>query len=396
MEEVLKEEYYSPDQNKNDEAPAESEGAFNNGKTEIVLDDLLKEMVDKSGSDLHIKVGQPPVVRIHGMLKRLENYCEFTNSLAEELIFSILNDERKEILSKEKELDLAYSISGVARFRVNIFFQKENIGAVFRVIPFDIKSFDDLGIPEIAKELCEYSNGLILVTGPTGSGKSTTLAAMIDYINSNNKKHIVTIEDPIEFLHRDKKSAVNQREIGVDTHSFASALKHILRQSPDVILVGELRDLETISLAITAAETGHLVFATLHTTDAAQTIDRIIDVFSPEEQQQVRLQLSYTLRGVLSQTLLARKDGNGRVAAFEILICHSGIRNMIREGKTHQINNLIQTGGEFGMMLLDKSLKELLQQNLIDFEDALAKCSNPKDFEMFRMQFGNKERLNAR
>lgn len=396
MEEVLKEEYYSPGQNKNDEAPAESEGAFNNEKTEIVLDDLLKEMVDKSGSDLHIKVGQPPVVRIHGMLKRLENYCEFTNSLAEELIFSILNDERKEILSKEKELDLAYSISGVARFRVNIFFQKENIGAVFRVIPFDIKSFDDLGIPEIAKELCEYSNGLILVTGPTGSGKSTTLAAMIDYINSNNKKHIVTIEDPIEFLHRDKKSAVNQREIGVDTHSFASALKHILRQSPDVILVGELRDLETISLAITAAETGHLVFATLHTTDAAQTIDRIIDVFSPEEQQQVRLQLSYTLRGVVSQTLLARKDGSGRVAAFEILICHSGIRNMIREGKTHQINNLIQTGGEFGMMLLDKSLKELLQQNLIDFEDALAKCSNPKDFEMFRMQFGNKERLNAR
>lgn len=361
---------------------------------EIVLDQLLKEMVEMGGSDLHVKVGQPPVVRVDGNLSRL-NYPKFTNKIAEDILFAILNEERLEKLHDFKELDLAYSLAGVARFRVNIFFQKDNIGSVFRVIPFDIKSFESLGIPTVAKKLCDYTNGLVLVTGPTGSGKSTTLAAMIDYINNNKKKHIVTIEDPIEFLHKDKLSALNQREVGVDTHSFAAALRHILRQSPDVILVGELRDLETISLAITAAETGHLVFATLHTTDAAQTIDRIIDVFSPDEQQQVRLQLSNTLRGVLSQTLLPRKDGQGRLAAFEILVCHAGIKNIIREGKTHQIYNLIQAGGEFGMMLLDKCLKEYLVQGKISFEEAYAKCSNPKDFEELRLQFGKSGGLNG-
>lgn len=344
------------------------------------LDQLLKQLVEHEGSDLHLKVGQPPTFRIHGRLRRTR-HPELRREHAEQIIQELLDEERRRIFQDELELDMAYSLSGVARFRVNVFHQNGKPGAVFRVIPFEIQGMDHLGLPDIAREFCRAMRGLVLVTGPTGSGKSTTLAAMIDYINSTRSVHIVTIEDPIEFLHADKKSVVNQRELGVDTHSFAGALKHVMRQTPDVILVGEMRDLETISLAISAAETGHLVFATLHTTDAAQTIDRIIDVFPPEEQSQVRIQLSTTLEGVISQTLMPRADGHGRVAAFEVLVCHAGVRNLIREGKTHQIYGLIQTGADQGMKLLDASLAEFVVNGTVSFEEAIAKSSTPADFE---------------
>jgi twitching motility protein PilT len=344
------------------------------------LERLLRELIERDGSDLHLKVGQPPVIRIHGVLKRLD-YPPLTNENVKKFVFTVLGKERWSIFLRELELDLAYNLPGVSRFRVNVFHQNDKIGAVFRAIPFQIKSIRELGLPPVVEKFCEFPRGLVLVTGPTGSGKSTTLAAMIDYINTTRSCHIITIEDPIEFLHTDKKSVVNQRELGADTKSFAAALKHVFRQTPDVILVGEMRDLETIALAITAAETGHLVFATLHTTDAAQTIDRIIDVFPPEQQAQVRLQLSNTLQAVISQTLLPRADGKGRVAAFEILVCHSGVRNLIREGKTHQIYNLIQTGADIGMRLLDDCLAELVRKGIVTYEHALAKSSNPAEFE---------------
>ncbi len=344
------------------------------------LDELLRTLVNQSGSDLHIKAGQPPVIRVHGFLQRLD-YSPLSEKETEELALSILDDDKKKLFADELELDVAYSLSGVARFRVNIFHQNGKTGAVFRVIPFEIKDIEDLGLPKVVRDFCKLRRGLVLVTGPTGSGKSTTLAAMIDYINSTRSCHIVTIEDPIEFLHTDKKSAINQRELGSDAKTFATSLKHVFRQAPDVILVGEMRDLETISLAITAAETGHLVFATLHTTDAAQTVDRIIDVFAPEQQPQIRTQLSTTLQAVLSQTLLPKSDGKGRVPAFEILVCHSGVKNVIREGKTHQLYTLIQTGNGQGMKLLDASLAELVIAGTVSFEDAIAKSSNPAEFE---------------
>lgn len=344
------------------------------------LNELLREMVESEGSDLHIRVGEPPIYRVHGALVRSQRPM-LSAVDTERLLHAIMNEERREHFEDQKELDMSYSVSGLARFRVNVFKQSDVVGAVLRVIPFNIKGFEDLGLPAVTRHLCELQRGLVLVTGPTGSGKSTTLAAMIDYINSTKACHIITIEDPIEFLHPDKKSTVNQRELGADTHSFADALRHVMRQNPDVILVGELRDLETISQAITAAETGHLVFATLHTTDAAQTIDRVIDVFPPDQQQQVRLQLSASLAAVVSQTLLPTTDGHGRVAAFEILVCHSGVRNVIREGKTHQIYSLIQTGSQYGMQLLDQNLKQLLKEGVVSFDDVIAKSSNPAEFE---------------
>lgn len=344
------------------------------------LDKLLYTLVKKQGSDLHLKVGQPPVIRVHGKLIKLQDQ-PLTQNNVEDLICSTLTKDQIEIFEKDKEMDLAYSIDGLSRFRCNYFYQMENMGAVLRTIPFEIKPVDKLGLPEAILDFCNMPRGLVLVTGPTGSGKSTTLAALIDHINRNRRLNILTIEDPIEFLHEDKNCAINQRELGSDTHSFASALKHVLRQNPNVILVGELRDLETIQLAITAAETGTLVFATLHTIDAAQTIDRIIDVFPPEQQEQIRLQLSTSLQGVISQTLVPKKDEDGRAVATEILVCDSGIRNMIRSGKTHQIYSLIQTGSASGMKLLDQSLKELVREGSITFEQALAKCSNPTEFE---------------
>lgn len=349
------------------------------------IDRLLKSMVELKGSDLHLKVGEPPIVRVHGRLLR-EDAPALSAAEVRSLVDMVLNDEQKVTLDRDLELDLAYSVPGLARFRVNVFHQSGKVGAVFRVIPFKILTVDELHLPPVVKEFCAVSRGIVLVTGPTGSGKSTSLAAMVDHVNATRRAHIVTIEDPVEFLHQDKMSAVNQRELGADTHSFADALKHVLRQAPDVILVGELRDLETISLAVTAAETGHLVFATLHTTDAAQTIDRLIDVFPPEQQSQIRMQLAMTLRGVVSQTLLARRDGNGRVAAFEVLVCHAGVRNLIREGKTHQIYSLIQTGGEQGMRLLDDHLAELVVTGAVEYNEAMAKASNAADFDSLLMR----------
>jgi twitching motility protein PilT len=299
----------------------------------------------------------------------------------EDYIYPILNDAQRARFEKIMELDLSYEIPGVARFRVNCFRQRGKMGAVLRAIPVKIKTIDELMLPPVTKEICMRPRGLVLVTGPTGSGKSTTLAAMVDHINRNRRCHIMTIEDPIEFVHQDILSEINQRELEIDTHSFAAALKHVMRQNPDVILVGEMRDLETISLAITAAETGHLVFATLHTTDAPQTIDRIIDVFPPEQQNQIRMQLSVTIQAIISQTLLPRKDIEGRIAAFEVMVATPAIRTLIREGKTHQIYSDIQAGGEHGMISLDQYLIELLRKGYIAYEDAVVKSSNPRDFE---------------
>lgn len=342
------------------------------------INDLLTELVNLEGSDLHLRVGEPPVFRVHGKLTR-SNFPVVT--AVEDFLFPILNEERQKRFKDFMELDLSYSIPNVARFRVNCFRQRGHMGAVLRAIPIKIKTIDDLMLPQITKDICLKPRGLILVTGPTGSGKSTSLAAMIDHINRNRHCHIITIEDPIEFVHDDKLSTINQREVEIDTHTFAAALKHVMRQNPDVILVGEMRDLETISLAITAAETGHLVFATLHTTDAPQTIDRIIDVFPPEQQNQIRMQLSVTIQAIISQTLLKRRDIEGRVAAFEVMIATPAVRTLVREGKTHQIYSDIQAGGEHGMISLDQYLINLLRKHLITYEDALAKSSNPREFE---------------
>ncbi|MDO8684455.1 MAG: type IV pilus twitching motility protein PilT [Armatimonadota bacterium] len=344
------------------------------------IDDLLRMLVEREGSDLHMRVGEPPVIRIHGDLIRTDLPVLKPQDV-EDILFSILNEERKQKFRENMELDLSYEIKGLSRFRVNVFRQRGSVGAVLRAIPIKIKTIDDLMLPPVTKDICMRPRGLVLVTGPTGSGKSTSLAAMVDHINRNRRCHILTIEDPIEFLHTDRMSEINQREIGMDTHSFAYALKHCMRQNPDVILVGEMRDLETISLAITAAETGHLVFATLHTTDAPQTIDRVVDVFPPEQQEQIRTQLSVTLLSIISQTLLPRMDMPGRVAAFEIMVATSAIRSLIREGKTHQIYTDIQTGGEFGMQSLDMCLIDLVRRRLVSYEQALAKSSNPREFQ---------------
>lgn len=343
------------------------------------VDDLLRLMLERGGSDLHITVGSPPGIRMRGELVPVENSRPLTPRDAQAMIMGLLSEEQRRRFETELELDFAYSIPGVSRFRANVFQQRNSIGAVFRVIPLIIPTIDQLGLPKVARFLAERPRGLVLVTGPTGSGKSTTLAAMIDHINTSRPLHIITMEDPIEFMHRNKKAYVNQREIGEDTHSFAAALKRVLRQDPDVILVGEMRDLETISAAITAAETGHLVLATLHTTGGPETIDRIIDVFPPHQQQQVRMQLSNTLEGVLSQVLLRHTDGRSRVMAMEIMLGIPAICNLIREGKTHQMATIIQGGGSLGMQTLDQHLKTLLQGGKITFEEAIGKAQNPRE-----------------
>ena len=319
-------------------------------------------------------------MRIRGHLVRLDVPAPTTEQHNERL-FSILNDERRHKLETFKEVDLSYNVPGVARFRVNMFWQRGSLGAVFRVIPFQIRTIDELNLPQVCKKIAGLARGLVLVTGPTGSGKSTSLAAIVNHINQERRCHIMTVEDPIEYVHKDITSIINQRELATDTHSFAHALKHVLRQNPDVILVGEMRDLETIQLAITAAETGHLVFSTLHTVDAAQTIDRIVDVFDPDHQAQVRTQLSVTLQAVVSQTLIPRKGKPGRVAAFEVMLATPAIRNLIRDGKTHQIPTDIQTGQQFGMQSLDGHLLKLVEQGDIEYEDALAKSSNVNEFQ---------------
>jgi twitching motility protein PilT len=344
------------------------------------LEKLLRFSVKQKASDLIIKAGQPPIFRIHGDLVRM-GAQPMSKEDSEEISLSVLTDEQKTQFKEGWELDYAHEIPGLARFRVNILVQRGRVTSVYRTIPFHVQTMEQLGLPSICTRFSDFPRGLVLVTGPTGSGKSTTLAAMIDYINATKPAHIMTVEDPLEFLHAPQMALVNQREVGTDTLSFPNALKYVLRQDPDVILIGEMRDLETIHLAISAAETGHLVFGTLHTTDAVQTIDRVIDVFPPHQQQQVRMQLSVNIVGVLSQALIKTRDKQGRVAAFEIMEAIPAIRNLIREGKTHQIHSTIQTGQRRGMMTLDQSLVELVARGLADFESAREKAHDYDAFD---------------
>jgi twitching motility protein PilT len=345
----------------------------------VPLDELLRQLVKHEGSDLHLRAHETPVFRVHGDLHRT-TYPPITPEQLQATLYEIMGPERITRFERDLECDLAYGIKDLARFRVNVFKEQDSVASVMRLIPIRIKSIDELNLPPVLKEVALLPRGLVLVTGPTGSGKSTSLAAMVNHINENKPVHIITIEDPIEFVHLDKTAAINQREVDMDTHSFAEALRHVMRQNPDVILVGEMRDNETMQLAITAAETGHLVFSTVHTTDAAQTIDRIVDVFEPERQEQIRMQLAVTLQAVISMTLMPRIDRVGRVAAFEIMIATAAIRNMIREHKTHQVPGAIQTGADLGMQTLDNHLLEFYRSGVISFEMALSKSSNPSEF----------------
>jgi len=345
------------------------------------IKELLHLMADKEASDLHLRVPAPPVLRIDGALKPQVDLPRLAPGDIEEVFNQITSERQKESFRQELELDFAYSVPGLARFRVNVMLQRGTMSIAFRRIPFTIPTLGDFGLPKICEDLILRPRGLILVTGPTGSGKSTTLAAMIDYLNENDGRNVITIEDPVEFLHHNKKCLIAQRDLGDDTRSFSAALIHALRHDPDVILVGEMRDLATISTAITAAETGHLVLGTLHTVDAVQTVDRIIDAFPPEHQHQIRLQLSQVIEGVLSQTLLPRATGRGRVAAFEILLANAAVRNMIRTNKTHELPSVLQLGTKDGMQSLNQALAYLISGNTITFEEGLKKSSDPDQLE---------------
>jgi twitching motility protein PilT len=348
---------------------------------EFHVNQLLAELMDMSGSDLHLTAGSPPQVRVHGDLKALEQYGPMKPATLRRLLYGILTEKQREKLEETLELDGSHPVPRKGRFRVNVFFQRDSIGAVFRAIPSEIKGLEELGLPPAVAGFADLKRGMVLVTGPTGSGKSTTLASIIDLVNQRRAGHIMTVEDPIEFLHRHKRCIVNQREVGADTMGFGDALKHVLRQDPDVILVGELRDLETISTALTAAETGHLVFATLHTQDAPQTIDRVIDVFPPHQQQQVRVQLAATLQAIVTQQLVPTADGRGRAVAAEVMVATPAIRNLIREAKNHQITTAMQAGGRHGMVTMDQSLAELVRRNKITFETGAERCANLEDYQ---------------
>jgi twitching motility protein PilT len=324
-------------------------------------------------------VGVHPSVRIHGDIQPLPEFPVMNGSEIRRMLYAILTQKQRERFEEELELDTSHSVPGMGRFRVNIFLQRDSMGSVMRVIPFQVVPFAELGLPEAVLQFAQLPRGLVLVTGPTGSGKSTTLASLIDVINATRHQHIMTVEDPIEFLHDHKVALINQREVGEDTQSFAKALKHVLRQDPDVILVGEMRDLETISTALTAAETGHLVFATLHTQDAPQSVDRVIDVFPAHQQQQVRVQLASSLQGVVTQQLVPITSGRGRVVSAEVLVATPAVRNLIREGKTHQIYSAMQAGGKYGMQTMDMSLASLVKAGKISMELALEKCANEQD-----------------
>jgi twitching motility protein PilT len=342
------------------------------------IDDLLEQMVAQSASDLHVTVGSHPVIRVRGHIERIESIPPLTPDETQQLLYRILSTEQQKQLEINRQLDMAHSIPGLARFRVNVYFQRETLGAAFRLIPTDIKTLEELGIPESLHVLTDKPRGLVLVTGPTGSGKSTTLAALIDEINRKRAEHILTIEDPIEFVHKHKRCIVNQREIGPDARTFAEALRAALRQDPDVILLGEMRDLETISTALTAAETGHLVFATLHTQSAPGTIDRVIDAFPAAQQDQVRIQLAATLEGVVTQALLPTADGEGRVPALEILYPDDAVRNLIRQGKVEQVYSVMQTGTARGMQTMEQSLADLTLRRVITKDIALGRSSRPE------------------
>jgi len=345
---------------------------------EMDFADVLLEVMRLKASDLHLTAGSPPMVRERGRLRALD-YPALTSADTREIVYSILTNDQRQRLETHWQIDLSYAIPGRARFRVNAYFQRASIGAAFRLIPQDMPKFDSLGLPPVVKDFARKPRGFVLFTGPTGSGKSTSLAALIDLINGERHEHIMTIEDPIEFLHTHKNCIVNQREIGSDAETFALGLKAALRQDPDVILVGEMRDLETIATALTAAETGHLVFATLHTQDTAQTVDRIVDVFPPEQQHQVRVQLSVALQGIVTQQLLPTADGQARTVACEVLVPTPGVRNLIREGKSHQIYSALQTGGQSGMQTMDSALATLARQNLITRELAEARATSPEE-----------------
>lgn len=347
-----------------------------------VLPDLLRKMTELGSSDLHLTTNSPPQVRVHGHLQPVEGYRPLSAADTKQLAYSVLTDAQKHRFEENLELDFSFGLKGMSRFRANLFNQKGAVGAVFRAIPYEIKSFETLGLPSVIKDLCTKPRGLILVTGPTGSGKSTTLASMIDKINQDRHEHILTIEDPIEFLHPHKNCVVNQREVNSDTHGFPQSLKSALRQDPDVVLIGEMRDLETIEMALRIAETGHLTFATLHTNSAASTINRIIDVFPSAQQSQVRTQLSLVLEGILCQALLQKTGGNGRAMALEILIPNAAIRNLIREDKIHQIYSMMQTGQDkFGMQTFNQSLASLFHKRLITLEVAMARSSNTDELK---------------
>jgi len=347
---------------------------------QVTVDGLLRTAVERDASDIHIKAESPPLLRIYSELIPMD-LPPFTPEEAKRLSYSILSREEREEFEREWELDLGYDIPGLARFRVNVFIQRGMVGSVYRIIPLQVQTIEELGLPDICRYFSERPRGLVLVTGPAGCGKSTTQAAMLDHVNKHYPVHIVTVEDPIEFVHEPKLSLINQRELGRDTRSFANALKYVLRQDPDVILVGEMRDLETVQLAIRAAETGHLVLGTLHTTDAVQTVDRAIDIFPTHQQQQIRMQLSVNLLGVISQILVRRADGRGRTAAFETLVAIPAVRNSIRERKTHQISSVIQTGAQHGMMSLDQSLAHLCRTGVITFEEGEGKAKNRQEFQ---------------
>jgi twitching motility protein PilT len=340
--------------------------------------DVLLDVLNLKASDLHLTAGSPPMVREKGRLRALD-YPVMTSQMTRETIYSILTNDQRKRLENDWQIDFAYSIPGQGRFRVNAYFQRASLGAAFRLIPNEMPELDTLGLPPVLREFVKKPRGFVLVTGPTGSGKSTTLAAMLDVINKERHEHIMTIEDPIEFLHRHQNCIVNQRELGSDAVSFGLGLKAALRQDPDVILVGEMRDLDTIATALTAAETGHLVFATLHTQDTAQTVDRIVDVFPPAQQHQVRVQLSVSLQGIVTQQLLPTADGQGRVCATEVLVPTPAVRNLIREGKTHQIYSALQTGGAHGMQTMDAALADLVRNHKITRELAEARSSSPEE-----------------
>jgi len=345
------------------------------------LHDFLKEMVERGASDLHITPGVPPMIRVHGELVPLE-YSPLKPQETRQLCYSILTDIQKHRFEESQELDLSFGVRGLSRFRANIFMQRGALAGAFRLIPYQIRSFQELGLPSVVNDLCSKPRGLMLVTGPTGSGKSTTLASMIDKVNNERRVHIVTIEDPIEFTHQHKSSIVNQREVHQDTKSFHAALRSVLRQDPDVVLIGEMRDLETIEAALTVAETGHLTFGTLHTNSCVQTINRIIDVFPAHQQPQVRAQLSFVLEGVMCQTLIPTMDGKGRALCLEVMVPNAAIRNLIREDKVHQIYSQIQVGqAKSGMQTMNQSLFLLWQRRIISFDDAMSRSSDPDELK---------------
>jgi len=357
-----------------------SHDEFGGSQPRHALDDLLVQLVRSGGSDLHLTVGAPPTIRVHGDLQYLPDFDPLDAEDTRSLLRLVTTEEQWKKFEREQEFDLAYDLPGLSRFRVNLFRQRNAYGSVMRAIPHEIKPLDELGIPDQISRFAHLPRGLVLVTGPTGSGKTTTLASLLDLANRTRRDHIVTIEDPIEFLHEHKRCLVNQREVGVDTNGFATALKRVLRQDPDIILVGELRDLETVSTAITAAETGHLVLATLHTQSAAQTIDRVIDVFPPHQQQEIRAQLSTALQGVVTQALCRRADGTGRTVICEVMFATPAIRNLIREGKNHQIPSFMQSSGADGMLTFDHHLAQRVNQSIISYAQALEICHYPEEF----------------